>query len=363
MPMANPQRPDWNRSRRSQPQSEYNWQDGWARPDAPQRPDPQRASRRGPLTPEQQRAAARRARERRRRRRRTFFAGTVGGILLLSGIITLLLPRSVTGEPEPAEETPTGSTQLVAPLPYGGSGSSETTAQALNWGSVGPVEQTAEGGYTYTAVPSTPTALPEFGRVDTSWFADAAFLGDSLTAGFCESEYNIDVGGALICGYEGISPNSIVNRTTVKNPDRGEEVALDVLTNAPPPCASIFWTMPLVKTCTARTFRSTICNSLPRSSCAKSPHVPKPALLINRSTRRSRKVSNSPRQASVRERSAERTSQRVGKAAAKSFSRWVRRATSSRSYPCAANWRANSAPMPELAPVITAKAAMTDPLL
>ena len=70
--------------------------------------------------------------------------------------------------------------------------------------------------------------------METSWFADAAFLGDSLTAGFCENEYNIDVGGALICGYEGVSPNTIVNRTTAKNPDRGEEVALDVLTQAQP---------------------------------------------------------------------------------------------------------------------------------
>ena len=79
-----------------------------------------------------------------------------------------------------------------------------------------------------------PAALPEFGRVDTSWFADAAFLGDSLTAGFCANEYNIDVGGALICGYEGISPNTVVNRTTVTSPDRGEEVPLDVLAAAQP---------------------------------------------------------------------------------------------------------------------------------
>ena len=70
--------------------------------------------------------------------------------------------------------------------------------------------------------------------MDTSWFADAAFLGDSLTAGFCVNEYNIDVGGALVCGYEGISPNTIVNRTTVSSPDRGEEVPLDVLTAAQP---------------------------------------------------------------------------------------------------------------------------------
>ena len=60
---------------------------------------------------EQQRALARRARERRRRRRRTLIAGTAGGILLLSGIITLLLPKSVTGEATPPESASTGSTQ------------------------------------------------------------------------------------------------------------------------------------------------------------------------------------------------------------------------------------------------------------
>lgn len=94
--------------------------------------------------------------------------------------------------------------------------------------------QSADTGYTYTALPAAPAALPEFGRVDTSWFADAAFLGDSLTAGFCVNEYNIDVGGALVCGYEGISPNTVVNRATVTSPDRGEEVPLDVLAAAQP---------------------------------------------------------------------------------------------------------------------------------
>ncbi|WP_295424268.1 GDSL-type esterase/lipase family protein, partial [uncultured Subdoligranulum sp.] len=215
--------------------TQYDWQNGWVRPGAPagpqgQAPGPQA---RPPRTPEQRRAAARRARARRRRRRRTFAAATVGGILVLSGIITVLLPTSVTGG-DTAQETPApASDQLVAPLPYGGGGSS-TTAQALNWGSVGPVQQTGENGYTYTALPAEPASLPEFGRVDTSWFADAAFLGDSLTAGFSQSEYDIDVGGALICGYEGVSPNTIVNRATVESPDRGEEVALDVLTNAQP---------------------------------------------------------------------------------------------------------------------------------
>ena len=231
--MPTPQRPRPDRSRRTRPQNQYDWQEGWARPEP--RPAAAQPRRRPPLTPEQQRAAARRARERRRRRRRTLALGTMGGILLLSGIITILLPKSVTGKQTPAESAQTGSAQLVAPLPYGGSGEQNTTAsQAINWGSVGPTQQTEEGGYTYTALPADPAALPEFGRVDTSWFADAAFLGDSLTAGFCENEYNIDVGGALICGYEGVSPNTIVNRTTAKNPDRGDEVAMDVLTNAQP---------------------------------------------------------------------------------------------------------------------------------
>lgn len=233
--MPNPQRPGPDRYRQNRPETEYTWQEGWARPEPPRRPDGQ-PNRRPPLTPEQQRALARRARERRRRRRRTFVGGTVGGILVLSAIITLLLPRSVTGEPEPMEQLPTGTAQLVAPLPYGGEPQQggETTAAAVNWGSVGPVQQSGENGYTYTALPAAPAALPEFGRVDTSWFADAAFLGDSLTAGFCENEYDIDVGGALICGYEGVSPNTIVNRTTANNPDRGEEVAMDVLTAAQP---------------------------------------------------------------------------------------------------------------------------------
>ena len=208
----------------------YTMQGDWAVPNRQPTPPPQRRT----PTQEQRRAAARRRREQRRRRRQLAVAGTVGGILIVSGIITALLPPSVTGE-APAESAAPESTRLVAPIPYAGAGDSGgSTVQALNWGTVGPQKQTADTGYTYTALPEQPTALPEFGRVDTSWFADAAFLGDSLTAGFCVNEYNIDVGGALVCGYEGISPNTIVNRTTVTSPDRGEEVPLDVLAAAQP---------------------------------------------------------------------------------------------------------------------------------
>ena len=233
MPTPNRREP----ARRPRPDEErkerYTMQGDWAVPNQEPAPPPQRRT----PTQEQRRAAARRRREVRRKRQRLAVAGTAAGILVLSGIITLLLPKSMKGETDPtpiATANPSG-TRLVAPLPYAGEGDSSGAAvQTLNWGTVGPQKQDADAGYTYTALPAAPAALPEFGRVDTSWFADAAFLGDSLTAGFCVNEYNIDVGGALVCGYEGISPNTIVNRTTVTSPDRGEEIPMDVLAAAQP---------------------------------------------------------------------------------------------------------------------------------
>ena len=214
--------------RRPRTNTSYHMEGDWAVPDREQAAPPQQ--RRTP-TQEQRRAAARR-REQRRLRRQLAVVGTVGGILVLSGIITVLLPKSAKGEAEIPIATPeTSATRLVAPVPYGGD-SASTTVQAVNWGTIGPQKQ--EGSYTYTALPAQPDAVPEFGRVSTSWFADAALLGDSLTAGFCVNEYNIDVGGALVCGYEGVSPNTIVNRTTATSPDRGEEVPLDVLSAAQP---------------------------------------------------------------------------------------------------------------------------------
>lgn len=231
--MPTPQNREPGRRPRNPDTERYTMQGDWAVPNQHPTAPPQR---RAP-TQEQRRAAARRRREIRRRRRRLAVLGTVGGVLVLSGIITVLLPKSMKGETEaaPLPTADPAGTRLVAPLPYAEAGDSGgQNTQTLNWGTVGPQRQTADTGYTYTALPAKPAALPEFGRVDTSWFADAAFLGDSLTAGFCANEYNIDVGGALICGYEGISPNTVVNRTTVTSPDRGEEVPLDVLAAAQP---------------------------------------------------------------------------------------------------------------------------------
>ena len=117
-----------------------------------------------------------------------------------------------------------------------GSGSESTadssgTAQAVQLESFGPARQT-DGAYTIKAYDASVIRQPACGQVDLSYFSDAAFLGDSLTVGF--SDYQINLSGALICGYTGVGPDAIVNRAAVKSPTRGQEVALDVLAAAQP---------------------------------------------------------------------------------------------------------------------------------
>lgn len=117
-----------------------------------------------------------------------------------------------------------------------GSGSESTadssgTAQAVQLESFGPARQT-DGAYTIKAYDASVIRQPACGQVDLSYFSDAAFLGDSLTVGF--SDYQINLSGALICGYTGVGPDAIVNRAAVKSPTRGQEIALDVLAAAQP---------------------------------------------------------------------------------------------------------------------------------
>lgn len=165
--------------------------------------------------------------------RRVILAGTAAGILLLAGVITLLLPsnKAVENVPVGTEQTAQAG-RLVAPVPYADSEGSGNGGPSIDWGTIGPVQQAET--YTYTAAPQAPDMVPEFGRVSTDWFSDAAFLGDSLTAGI--AYYDINVGGALVLGYEGTSPNQIVNRTALKNTneDDAEQVPLDILAEQQP---------------------------------------------------------------------------------------------------------------------------------
>ena len=142
-----------------------------------------------------------------------------------------------------ADDTPSTNASgiaenILAPLPMQGEADSSSTAQdgstgeqAVTLENFGPAKQSA-GAYTVKAYDASVIRQPSCGQVDLSYFADAAFLGDSLTVGF--SDYQINLDGALICGYTGVGPDAIVNRSAVKSPTRGQEVALDVLAAARP---------------------------------------------------------------------------------------------------------------------------------
>lgn len=127
---------------------QYHVENGWAVPDQPQ-PPPRRTS-----TQEQRRAAARRARAKRRRLRQLALIGTACGILVVSGVITALLPAK--GADAPLTSDAPANTRLVAPVPYAGSNGSAGTAQALNWGTVGPQKQDTDVGYTTRRCPLRP---------------------------------------------------------------------------------------------------------------------------------------------------------------------------------------------------------------
>ena len=167
-------------------------------------------------------------------------AGAAAGILLVSFAITVILEHGQKQTEELPTVTANGTAQnILAPLPMqgGADSSADSTAPAADGTAAvtleqfGPARQTA-GAYSVRAYDSSVIRQPACGQVDLSYFSDAAFLGDSLTVGF--SDYSINLGGALICGYTGVGPDAIVNRSAVKSSVRGPEVALDVLAAAQP---------------------------------------------------------------------------------------------------------------------------------
>lgn len=176
------------------------------------------------------------------------FIGAVIAILLLSLAITAILENSQrAGQDKNAISSGTAQ-NILAPLPMQENAAADTADSAVSGNDTanadsgtgtetvtleqfGPAKQTA-GAYTVRAYDSSVIRQPSCGQVDLSYFSDAAFLGDSLTVGF--SDYSINLGGALICGYTGVGPDAIVNRSAVKSSIRGEEIALDVLAAAQP---------------------------------------------------------------------------------------------------------------------------------
>ena len=156
--------------------------------------------------------------------------GCAAAILLLSAAITAILESSGPQQaPAVPDIQPSGTAaDILAPLPMQPGEGGQTAVQVLDFG---PARQSA-GAYTVRAYDASVIRQPATGQVDLAYFADAAFLGDSLTEGL--TDYNINVGGALVCGYIGAGPDTIVNRMTATHLTRGQEVALDVLAAAQP---------------------------------------------------------------------------------------------------------------------------------
>ena len=91
--------------------------------------------------------------------------------------------------------------------------------------------QTLEGS-TETALDFRMAALPASTPVEKNWFAQASFVGDSLTQGL--QIYDTGLPGAQFCAYKGVGPNAFVNGTSCKRADGVAEIPLDALTAQQP---------------------------------------------------------------------------------------------------------------------------------
>ena len=149
------------------------------------------------------------------------FAECVVLILVVSLGITKLIDRNKPKEEfVPVVEQTGVVSELLAPLPM-----EHAAASTKIFSQFGPVKQ--EGSYTFTPWNKDAIRQKQRGQVNLEYFADAAFLGDSLTTGFIDFDTNLS--GALICAYRGIGPDSVVKRSTQKHSQRGEEIPLNVL--------------------------------------------------------------------------------------------------------------------------------------
>ena len=157
----------------------------------------------------------------RKRWRRNFAVAGLLVLLILLSAVGLLWKRLHREQSPAAVQGPTIFQQELQSSEW--NTISYTPARRLT------VQTTSAGS---TAMDFRLAALDRTTAVDRSYFANVCFLGDSLTVGF--SDYKINLGGALICGYTGVGPDAIVNRSAVKSSVRGEEVALDVLAAAQP---------------------------------------------------------------------------------------------------------------------------------
>lgn len=160
-----------------------------------------------------------RAQTKRRRRRKNIRRFV---ILIITAIIICLLAWAITwmigkisGEDKPADDSsqsvPNDNSQTTNP-----EGDDTQEPKPAGWNVVGPIR----GSIDQTII--TPDyrmiSLPENGRVDTSYFANSLFIGDSVSQGWVVYDNPIKE-ISTFCAYKGSGPDGVVNNAQMPLPD------------------------------------------------------------------------------------------------------------------------------------------------
>lgn len=180
------------------------------------------------------------ARRRRRSARRALRLALTAAVLAgLAWAITWAI-ETVTGGGEEGGGSSLTLTEpgiaggVLAPLPM--ENPAAGAAGGVRFASMGPVQQT--GTPVLTAMDYGHIALPPCGRVASSYFSTALFLGDSVTEGLGLYENPVK-GVATVRGYRGAEPGDVVNRVAMTDYNTGEQsVPLDVVSSMQP--ASVY---------------------------------------------------------------------------------------------------------------------------
>lgn len=169
------------------------------------------------------------AQTKRRRRKRNFRRGV---ILLLTAVVICALAWVITwiiglgdkqsnSEESSSESQPADSSDGAA-APDSQSPEENGQAQPAGWNVVGPVQGTLDE--TIINPDYRLIALPENGRVDTSYFASTLFIGDSVSQGWVVYDNPIKT-VSTFCAYKGAGPDGVVNNAQMPLPD-GTRVAM-----------------------------------------------------------------------------------------------------------------------------------------
>ena len=160
-------------------------------------------------------AQTKRRRRRRNARRLVLLIITVVVICALAWVITWIMDKV-----DPQETKEESSSQSQQQEQSGESQQPEDgqsqQAQPAGWNVVGPLPATID--QTIVNPDYRMIALPENGRVDTSYFANALFIGDSVSQGWVVYDNPIkDIGN--FCAYKGAGPDGVVNNAQMPLPD------------------------------------------------------------------------------------------------------------------------------------------------